>query len=69
MIAVTIAINMSLTLKSTVASFLLGRGAVPRGEFHFENMFLATGSISLPYSVCNDGKFPVYCITVETSDL
>ena len=32
MIAITIAINMSLTLKSTVASFLLGRGAVPSGE-------------------------------------
>ena len=32
MIAITLAIIISLAYKSTVASFLFGRGAVPSGE-------------------------------------
>ena len=32
MILITLAISISLALKSTIASFLLGRGAVPSGE-------------------------------------
>ena len=52
-IAITIAINMSLTLKSTAASFFLGRGAVPSGESIGDISGLGTSTIcSIVSEVC-----------------